>query len=357
MIQNKKKPKKKFIINSVSSKNYLALKDLALKHTLLNLPADDKLLKSKIKMSESSFAKKVPAKKQNFLFILREITNNKDLKKSIILGTSQISAKVGTSNKPFYSLQLNKKENYLQLRTITDGPSYLGGLIVRKEYRGHPEKIGKQLSLIRFLWAAIKPNSFESTLHAEVAPFSNKEGKYPFFEDFIKKIIPLSMEEIDYLTLVDKEKLFSFFPRKKFFLSSLPREVVEALGKPNSLSGRAAHLLKKQNFRFCGDVDPFDGGPYFQANTKEIPIIKNTLKVTLKIKKETNNSLENKNPLKNKTVLENKKWLWGQIKEHNFKGGVLEGEITKQNTLLVLKKELDIFSLKNKELIFITPFD
>ena len=294
-----------FVIQAVSFKDYPSLKQLALKHPLLNLPAEENLLKEKIKVSQKSFSETLTMEKRNFVFVLKT-------KEGEVIGSSQIASKSGTPNTPSYSLKIyeenkeGKKKKpchlaeknqlrattshkiksgrykYLKLRKITNGPSYLGGLILHQDYRGHIEKAGKQLSLIRFLFAGIYPHFFKNTFHAEVAPFLNAQGKNPFFEQFIKKHISLSMPEIDYLTLTNKEKLFANYPKGKISFSSLPKEVQKSIGKPGLFSQRAGALLKKQNFRFVEEVDPFDGGPYMQAQAKKIPVIQGINKVYLK---------------------------------------------------------------------------
>ena len=217
-------------------------------------------------------------------------------------------------------------------------------MILAEEYRGHLLKVGKQISLIRLLSAGMRPEFFKDTFHAEVAPFLDKKGKNPFFEKFIYPRVCLSMKEIDYMTLTKKQKLFASYPREKILLSSLPEDVQESLGKPGFFSQRAYGLLKKQNFYFAGEVDPFDGGPYVQAKKKDIPVIQNTEKVFLSFWP------KNKNPT-DKT----RRWLWGKIKGEGFLGGVLKGFLKEKN-FFVSEKSADFFSLVEKEEIFVSPF-
>ena len=326
---------------SVCSEDYPSLRTLALKYPLLNLPAEETLLKKKIELSKASFAQTVPMEKRSFLFVFKTLSGE-------VIGSSQITSRSGTVDTPSYSLQIREEDQkkILQLKTITDGPSYLGGLILAKEYRGCSEKAGKQLSLIRFLFAAMHPTFFKDVFHAEVAPFMDAAGANPFFEDFIKPRIPLSMEEIDYLTLTNKEKLFTSYPRDKILFSDLSPSVQKSLGKPGLFSRRAAELLKKQNFQFVNEVDPFDGGPYMQAGAKDIPLIQNTKKVFLKEEetKETGSEQSKKT-----------KWLWGRMDQAQFRGGLVEG-VLKKSCLYVSKEDLDHFFLSTGLDIFIAPF-
>ena len=326
-----------FLIQSASLEDYSSLRVLALKYPLMNLPAEEKLLKKKIAVSEDSFSEVLSREKRSFVFVLKTGAGQ-------VVGSSQVVAKSGTKEIPSYSLKIFEEEgqSFFQLKKITDGPSYLGGLILDEEYRGRPEKIGKQMSLIRFLFAAMKPAFFENTFHAEVAPFLDEKGKNSFFENFIKKYISLSMEEIDYLTLTDKEKLFSSYPTGKILFSTLPQAVQESLGKPGLFSQRAAALLEKQNFQFVREVDPFDGGPYMQAKTDSIPVIKKAKKVLLKpIKKEEGRC---------------KKWLWGKREKCQFTGGVLGG-VLQEDHFFISEECFSSFSLEKEESVFISPFE
>jgi len=77
-----------------------------------------------------------------------------------------IIGKHGTPQSPHYYLEMDSDERYshtlrktvrhpyLRLRYSMDGPTELGGLIVTAAMRGHPERVGKQISLVRYLYLA-----------------------------------------------------------------------------------------------------------------------------------------------------------------------------------------------------------
>ena len=314
-----------FIIKSVSEKDYPALRRLAVKHPLLNLPPEPLLLKKKIRLSQRSFAEKAQKHTASFLFVLKHIKTGK------LLGSSQISAKSGTLKNPSYSLKIfnTAKDPYLRLKKNQNGPSYLGGLILDKAYRGHAQKPGKQISLIRLLFCALCPKFFEKRLIAEVAPVLDQNGKNPFFEHFIKKRFSYSLKQIDYLTLTNKEKLFLNYPRKKILFSCLPQKVKLSLGKPGPLSVKALGLLKAEGFCFSSEVDPFDGGPYLSANIKDILLIKNSRQAML--------TFSEKGP--------KKKWLFAfTTPSGDFTGGLLKGALEK-GQLLVSQQSVKGFGL------------
>ena len=372
-----------FFISSVTEDDYPALRALALDYPLLNLPSEPQLLRARIQASVQSFAGIMPRPQRGFLFVLKVRTGSAG-KKLRLVGSSQILSKSGTREVPSYSLKICKPSEmwgkgidsrfrgndgisgndgtklrsktkvaspfpprvprgFLRLRKITNGPSYLGGLLLQEAFRGHPAKAGKQISLVRFLFAARYPAHFEQVFHAEVAPFLDKEKKNPFFEKFIRPRTGLSLQEIDHLTLTDKEKLFSSYPREKILFSSLPQEVQHALGRSGDFSKKAAGLLSRQGFRFINEVDPFDGGPYMQAQALAVPLIQKTRVVSL-----AQGPLQGAGPPI--------KWLWGRMLHGRFTGGVIEGAL-QEKELFISESCFKKFGLSPGEQVFIAPFE
>ena len=122
-----------FLIQSVGFGDYSSLRKLALKHPLLNLPADPSLLKKKIQISEDSFKGVLEREKRQFLFVIKKnpgsLRGEEGEPNGEVIGSSQISSKFGTKKEPFYSLKIFYQEDVLQLKVVQDGPSYLGGIL------------------------------------------------------------------------------------------------------------------------------------------------------------------------------------------------------------------------------------
>ena len=143
-----------FLIHSVCDADYSGLRQLALDHLFLNLPSQAELLKKKIKLSDRSFADLEQKEKRNFLFVMKDSNGN-------IVGTGQVAAKEGTKDDPRYSMEIvNCKNIFLQLKINMDGPSYLGAIVLAKPYRGHPDRLGKQLMGILFFICCYAPGIF-----------------------------------------------------------------------------------------------------------------------------------------------------------------------------------------------------
>ena len=155
-----------FLLREVESKDINQIHSLAKQFVLLNLPADKKILSKKIETSMSSFSGELPKLKSEYLFVVEDIENG------MVIGCSQIIAKHGTSELPHLSFKVLQKNRVsqdlgigfmhkiLRFNEERDGPTEIGGLLVERGYRRHPEKIGRQVSLIRFLYMAMSPMSF-----------------------------------------------------------------------------------------------------------------------------------------------------------------------------------------------------
>ncbi len=332
-----------FMIYSAQNADYMQLRKLALKYSLFNLPADRELLKKKIALSEASFRNRVISQKKSFMFVIKN-------KKGDIVGSSQLLSQVGSQAIPRYSTKLKSgnRGRFLQLSINRNGPSYLGGLIVKKKYRNHPDKLGKQISLIRFLFIKMHLKYFKKTIQAEIDPLFNQIKSNTFFDYFVKKRQGYSTDEANYLTLTNKKKLFDNFPSGKFYLSSLPKSVKKCIGQTNTFSNRALNLLKKQNFYIIDEMDPLDGGPYVEAQINCIPIVQNTKKVDVRIISKS--VMLKKNKAKNFSV-----FLWGKEGLTGvFTGGLLKGILSKNNPLLYLtQKECQEKGLTSKDQIYV----
>ena len=96
----------KFLLRNVKSDDLKGLYDLAGQFTLLNLPADKKVLSDKIERSLLSFAGELPREQAEYLFVCE------DLEAETIVGSSLILAKHGTEEVPHYYFKIIKKNMF-----------------------------------------------------------------------------------------------------------------------------------------------------------------------------------------------------------------------------------------------------
>lgn len=247
--------------------------DLAGQFVLLNLPANKPKLERILEISEKSFNGDLPAYDREYLFVAE------DSELGRVVAASKIVAKHGTANNPHLYYKIEKKEKFsselglgfihqlLDFREDYDGPTELGGLIVDKEYRRRPEKVGKTVSLVRFMYIAANIDLFEKRLHCELAPPLTPEGRSEFWEALGRRFTGLPYEEADRLSHTNKEFIRSLFPEDKIYMTLLESKARLVVGEVGEQTKPARALIGKLGFKYKEEIDPFDGGPHFGVET------------------------------------------------------------------------------------------
>lgn len=261
--------------------------DLTKQFGLLNLPPDRNRLLEKLERSEASFNGELTKPESEYLFILDDSEEDR------LIGSSLIMAKHGSSEVPHSAFQVLKRNHFsedlgigfihhvLKLKIDTDGPTEIGGLLVDKSYRSRPEKLGKLISLSRFLYVAQKPERFESRILCELTPPLTDEGRSEFWEALGRRFTGLPYQEADLFSQTHKEFISALFPTDEIYLCLLDTKARSVLGRVGEQTKPAQHLLEAIGFEYMDEVDPFDGGPHFGCPTKNIKVINQskTLKV------------------------------------------------------------------------------
>lgn len=276
-----------FIVRPAREDDLNDLFDLAKQFALLNLPADKKVITKKIEKSIASFSCDIPPEQAVYLFVVEDLENG------WLAGCSQIKAKHGTVANPTYSFKILKKERFsrdlgvgfihqiLRMRVTTDGPTEVGGLVVAKSYRQRPEKVGRLVSLARFLYIGMHRDLFEDELHSEMAPPLTDEGRSEFWEALGRRFTGMPYYEADALSHTHKEFIQSLFPEEDIYLCLLDAKARLVLGRVGEETRPALHMLEKLGFKYKEEVDPFDGGPHLGVATDQVSIIKNSKKATV----------------------------------------------------------------------------
>jgi arginine N-succinyltransferase len=269
-----------FIVRAVRSDDISQVIDLAKQFNLLNLPGEKKAVTSKVEKSLASFSGSNSKLESEYLFVLE------DVEESLVVGSSLIMAKHGSEETPHNFFKIFKRNHYsddlgigfihqvLKFQTDTDGPTEIGGLLVDKIYRKRPEKLGKQISLSRFLYMGLYPERFEDRVLCELTPPLTDEGRSEFWEALGRRFTGLPYQEADLLSQSHKEFISSLFPEQDIYLALLDSKARAVLGRVGESTKPAQHLLENIGFKYLEEVDPFDGGPHYGCVTKEILPIK-----------------------------------------------------------------------------------
>ena len=279
----------RFVARGVKPEDLDGLYNLANQFTLLNLSPDKKALAEIIEMSQASFRGEVDGPQSKYIFVVV------DTQSQLAVGCSQIIGKHGTEKNPAYSFKVHTKKRFskrlnvgfvhqlLRMKVITDGPTEVGGLILSLDYRGHPEKVGRLLSLIRFVYIGMFKERFEKELYAQMVPPLTDDGRSDFWESLGKRFTGLSYQEADRLSRRDKEFISSLFPEDDIYLCLLDSRARLVMGQVGFETQRACRLLQKLGFTYKNEVDPFDGGPHIGVLRDEMPMIKKGFTYDVKI--------------------------------------------------------------------------
>jgi arginine N-succinyltransferase len=302
-----------FIIRQAKVEDVPTLVKLAKMVLFINLPADREIIHQKIVRSRECFvraaggkpAKESPARdaKTNgssktgggvsefakhgdfFMFALE------DTETGACLGTSQIVGHMGGPGNPNFTLKLRKKEFFSEsLQTGTShivarlhadesGPTEIGGLILQPASRGH--KLGRLLSLIRFHWVALHRKHFADRIIAEMMGAVTADGHSVLWDYLGRRFIPLSYSEADKHCQRSREFISALLPKEDIYLSLLPPEARDVVGKVSDETIPARRMLEKLGFVHKDEVDAFDGGPVLAAKTDSVSVVKDTGEMVL----------------------------------------------------------------------------
>ena len=247
-----------------------------------NLPADRAFLKRLLHVSARSFQGREPTATARYLFVLERRPDG------AVLGCSLILAKHGTPGHPHLwitvktvrmssrTLRRQLTHRVLQLGMTTNGPTEIGGLIVRPDYRGHPARLGRQLSYVRLAYIARHPTRFESRLLVEYLPPLRPDGTSPLWDALGSRFIPLTYRQADRLSVTNKEFIVGLFPRTLIYAALLPEVAQRQLGVVHPAAAGACGMLRGVGFRYLNQIEPFDGGPYYGAARRAISLVRRT---------------------------------------------------------------------------------
>ncbi|MCA9700686.1 MAG: arginine N-succinyltransferase [Myxococcales bacterium] len=259
----------------------------------VNLPPDRGFIRELLARSQASFAggsnPEIFDPERRFLFVL-EAPNGE------VVGTSMIHAQHGTRHEPHVFFRVTEEERFaelvlaeerrevhmvhkmLQLGLTYQGPTEIAGLVMRPDMRKHPHKLGRLLSLGRFLYIAAHRERFRDRMLAELlpplerGPFGRTHSR--LWDVLGGRFTNLTYTEADRLSAEDKEFIWRLFPASAVHVSLLPREVQDIIGQVGPETVGAMRLLQSVGFIDSGKVDPFDGGPHWEANTDEVSLVR-----------------------------------------------------------------------------------
>ncbi len=246
---------------------------------MTSLPPDAAVLRDKIEASVASFAGTYAKPGQeSFFFVLEDAE-----KEGYIAGTCGIKAHIGLSQ-PFYSYKLTtitqastqldifSKQTMLQVTNDLTGATEVGSLFLEPSYRR--DRLGKMMSLSRFLFMASFPKYFADQVIAEMRGVHDVEGNAPFYNALPKKFFQMNFAKADYINATQGNQFINdLMPKYPIYLSLLPKSAQQVVGQVNFASEPAKVMLERQGFKYGGYIDIFDGGPTLVAERTAIHVV------------------------------------------------------------------------------------
>jgi arginine N-succinyltransferase len=266
-----------------------ALLALARHLNSVNLPHDRDHVRRLLEYSEKSFRGEIGERKRKFVFLIC------DRETGEALGTSSIISQLGRRDAPYIYLDVIDEEKYssaldrhfnhtvLRIGFSYDGPTELGGLVVAPEHRNAPERFGRLISYIRFVYIAEHRALFREQLLAELLPPLEPDGTSHLWEAFGRRFTGMSYAEADRLSSENKSFIRDLFPSGSVYASLLSDDARSVIGKVGAQTKGVEKMLRRVGFRYARRIDPFDGGPHFVAPVDEVSLIQETQRTALKI--------------------------------------------------------------------------
>jgi arginine N-succinyltransferase len=261
------------------------LLDVARHLNTVNLPADRAEIHALLDHAQKSFTGVIKdPRRREFVFVVVDLASDR------IVGTSMIVAQLGRRDAPYIYVDVFDEERYsatldkhfrhvvLKIGYSYNGPTEIGGLIVRPEYRGRAERLGQLISSVRFLYVKMHRDVFRDELLAELLPPLEPDGTSHLWNAVGLKFTEMTYAEADRLSKKNKEFIKGLFPEGAIYVSLLPKDAQEVIGKVGAQTKGVEGMLRRIGFRYAWRVDPFDGGPHFTAPTDDVTLVQRSMR-------------------------------------------------------------------------------
>lgn len=267
-----------FFLREAAPRDLKALHELSRHLNSVNLPEDRAVLDGIIKKSAASFSGKIEDPfRREYLFVMQGAKTGR------IAGTSMLIAQHGHHDAPHIYFDVLRDERYsgtldrhfshpcLRLGFLYKGPTEIGGLVLDPELRSLG--LGKQLSFVRFLFIAMYRRRFRPWVIAELMPPLLPDGRSELWEYLGRNFTGLDYQEADKLSQRNKEFITSLFPQTPLYVTLLPKHVQALIGQVGEDTKGVRRMLENIGFEYSERIDPFDGGPHFEAQCEDITLI------------------------------------------------------------------------------------
>jgi arginine N-succinyltransferase len=88
------------------------------------------------------------------------------------------------------------------------------------------------------------------------------------------KFTGLTYQEADLLSRKNKEFIKELFPSSDIYASLLPKKAQDVLGEVGPDTRGVQRMLERIGFKYVERIDPFDGGPHFEAQVDHLSLVR-----------------------------------------------------------------------------------
>jgi arginine N-succinyltransferase len=277
-----------FIIRQANTEDHASLLKLMRMLHPGEASVDPDEVARQINDSRESFAGRVgDRRRRRFVFVLEDTDTGG------VVGASAVDACVCGPGEPRAFLRLRRREHYsddlqsgqvhvtLQLQVDETPASELRGLVLAPPYRGHRDKLGSLLSLVRFHFIGLHRAWFEDAILAKLTPPPLPNHRDCLWEHLGRRFVNLRWSEARRFSAQSREFITALFPTQEVYASLLSPEARNVLGKVGPEAAAAQAMLKGIGFVSHGQVDPLDGGPILEARLDDVPLVREGRTVTL----------------------------------------------------------------------------
>lgn len=246
---------------------------------ITTLPNSQAAAKKRLEESLLSFETKViKPSDQNYLFLLEDLETKEIGACCGILGDvscfDTYTYKIETVSLLQKFSQSAQTAKVLHFASGYSHASEICSLFLAQEWR--KKNLGKLLSLSRFLFMANHPERFERNVIAAMRGAIDENGENPFWNAISRHFLDIPYAEFAQLVQSNPQVVLDVIPKYPIYISMLPKDAQEIIGKAHVNTIPALNMLIEQGFSFTDRIDPGDAGPIITAETKNIKAIKDS---------------------------------------------------------------------------------
>jgi arginine N-succinyltransferase len=265
------------IIRPIKSKDQDIFAEFSFESLLgmTNLPRNRERMLDKILLSETSFEQNIEKPgNEEYYFVLEDLTTGRIGGTCGILSTQSFSYCYRIETLVLQSRHISTPKEIKVLKVVNQPThaSEVCALYLQPTFRYSGQ--GRLLSLSRFLFVAAHRQRFRKKIVAEMRGYIDQRQISPFWEGIGRHFCDLSFVELMAQFESNHDFVPEILPQFPIYLSLLPKEIQEVIGKTHDSTKPAYHMLLQENFSFNQEIDIFEGGPLLSAHISDIRTIK-----------------------------------------------------------------------------------